>query len=169
MPSGKPVSDTNSSSEQPAAPLPAGLLRRLGAILYDTLLLFSLLFIATALVLPLAGGQAVAAGSPLFSIYLLAVCFGFFGWFWTHGGQTLGMRAWKIRLQRYDGGNVTWGQALGRFLLASLWLLPVVYLRQVLGLSVPLSLGAGLVFFLLTLALRVHDRYSETVLVRVKP
>lgn len=155
-------------STQPSLP-PVGLFRRLGAILYDTLLLAGVLFIATALIMPLTGGRAVPAGQPLFSLYLYSLCFFFFGWFWTHGGQTLGMRAWKIRLQRYDGATITWWQALIRFLLAGLWLLPVGYLKQLLGLNIALSLGVGVLFFLLTLVLRVHDRYSETLLVRVMP
>ncbi|OGI41569.1 MAG: hypothetical protein A2150_00620 [Candidatus Muproteobacteria bacterium RBG_16_64_11] len=40
------------------------------------------------------------------------VCgFLFYGWFWTRGGQTLGMRAWRLRLTRADGGPVTWRRA----------------------------------------------------------
>lgn len=147
---------------------PASLLRHLGAICYDTLLLFGALFMATLLVLPLTGGEAIESGNPLFSFYIFSGCFFFYGWFWTHGGQTLGMRAWKIRLQRCDGGNVTWRQALLRFSLASLWLLPIIYFRQVLGAHYGLSLGIGLLFLIFLLATRFHDRYSDTVLVRIK-
>ena len=49
-------------------PKSAGLPRRLGAILYDALLLIAVLFIATALVLPFTDGEAVPAGNLLFSI-----------------------------------------------------------------------------------------------------
>ena len=44
-----------------------------------------------------------------------AVGLGFFGWFWTRGGQTLGMRAWNLRVQRPDGSAVRWPIATLRF------------------------------------------------------
>ena len=144
----------------------AGLLRRLAALSYDSLLLLAVLFIATALVLPLNGGRAIRH-NPFFSSYVFLVCFLFYGWFWTHGGQTLGMRAWKLRLQGYDGGGITWWQALARFLLASLWLLPLLYARKFLSLDYKLSLLLGLIFLFLLLLTRLHERYSETVLVYV--
>ena len=144
----------------------AGLLRRLAALSYDSLLLLAVLFIATALVLPLHGGVAIRH-NPFFSSYVFLVCFLFYGWFWTHGGQTLGMRAWKLRLQRIDGGVITWWQALARFLLASLWLLPLLYARKFLGLDYRLSLLIGLIFLFLLLLTRLHERYSETVLVYI--
>lgn len=132
---------------------PAGLPRRLGAILYDTLLLLALLFIATALVLPLTGGQAVAPGNPLYASYLFLVSFFFFAWFWTHGGQTLGMRAWRIRVQQRNGAPITWTQALLRFMTAiASWLL----------------LGAGFLWALVDKdGMTWHDRYSQSVLVVV--
>lgn len=145
------------------------LIRRCGAILYDTLLLGGLLIGATALILPLTAGKAVTPGNPWFSFYLFVICFLFFGWFWTHGGQTLGMRAWKIRLQRTDGHPMGWWQALLRFFLASLWMLPMVYVSQVLGSNYQLSLGVGFVFLVLILTTRFHDRYSDTVMVQIVP
>lgn len=104
-----------------SAPLPAaGLFRRLAALLYDAVLLSGVLFAATLVLLPLRGGQAFAPNDAVYSLYLLAVGFGFFGWFWTHGGQTLGMRAWKIRLVAVDGGPVSWRQAWIRYAVAPL-------------------------------------------------
>ena len=155
---------------------PAGLFRRLGAIFYDALLLFAILCIATALVLPLNGGAAIQAGNPLYFSYVYLICFCFYGWFWTHGGQTLGMRAWQLRLQPYDGGNITWWQAGVRFVLASLWLWPLilseVILRDLVSLNdikvrVKINLVVGSGFLFLLLLTRLHDRYSETALVRV--
>ena len=158
---------------QPSTQSPAGLLRRLGAIVYDGLLLLGTLLIATALVLPFTGGAAAPSDNLLFPAYLLSVCFLFYGWFWTHGGQTLGMRAWKIRLQQPNGEPVTWRQALLRFVLGSLWA-PLV----ILSWSVPaldtrmkptISLGIGFGVFLFTLLTGWHDRYSNTLLVLRKP
>lgn len=97
-----------------------GFFRRLAAVCYDTLLLIAVLFVATAIVLPLNGGKAFSDGRLYYSAYLLTISFGFFGWFWTHGGQTLGMRAWKIKVLSFDRQPLTWKQALIRFLAALL-------------------------------------------------
>ncbi len=94
--------------------------RRLAAILYDSLLLAGILFVATAIILPLNGGHAFNAGQYAYPGYLLIVSFFFFAWFWTHGGQTLGMRAWKIKLSTESGQNVNWLQSLVRFVAAIL-------------------------------------------------
>lgn len=113
----------------PTAGTAPGLFRRLAALAYDAVLLSGVLFAATLLLLPFRGGEAFGSRDPLFSAYLLGVGFAFFGWFWTHGGQTLGMRAWKIRLQSADGGKVTWRQAAirGTFALVSAGLLGLGY------------------------------------------
>jgi uncharacterized RDD family membrane protein YckC len=78
------------------------------------------LFLATALLLPLTGGAAIPAYQPLFQVYLLCVSFGFFAYFWRRGGQTLGMQAWHIRLVNQAGGAISLRQALLRFSIA--WL-----------------------------------------------
>ncbi|MFV1983459.1 MAG: RDD family protein [Thiohalomonadales bacterium] len=92
------------------------LFHRLAAMSYDSLLLIAVLFIATAIATVLTGGESISAGNPLFTSYLFIVSFAFFAWFWTHGGQTLGMRSWKIRLQRFDGNSITLWQSLLRFI-----------------------------------------------------
>lgn len=127
------------------------LLRRLGAAFYDGLLLLSIWFMATLLLLPLTGGEAIAAHNPLYTTYLFMISFFFFGWFWTHGGQTLGMRAWRLKVQRRDGGPVTWWHCLLRFMVAILsWL----------------ALGLGFFWMYRDRERRTwHDRYSETELV----
>lgn len=130
---------------------PAGLLRRLGALLYDSLLLFGVLFFATLILLVLRRGAALTPGDPWYFFYLIAVSYLFCGWFWTRGGQTLGMRAWRIRVQQRDGTALTWGIALMRYLLAWLALLP---------------LGAGYFWMLIDReGLAWHDRGSRTVVV----
>jgi uncharacterized RDD family membrane protein YckC len=95
-----------------------GLFRRLGALVYDGVLLAGVLFVATLALLPLRGGEAFRPHDPLFFAYILMVGFVFCGWFLTHGGQTLGMRAWKIRLLACDGRPVSWRQAAIRYLCA---------------------------------------------------
>lgn len=104
--------------------VPAPLWRRLAAASYDGLLLLALwLVVAMA-------DQAVRilAGLPpsvrvLQAALLLSGLF-LFGWSWTHGGQTLGMRAWRLRLRRVDGGPLSWGTAIARYGFAWLAWLP---------------------------------------------
>lgn len=90
--------------------------RRLGALLYDSLVLAALWMLATAPLLALTGGEAIQQGALWFRLYLVIIGAGFFCWFWTHGGQTLGMRAWRAKLESHDGQAVTWSQAGIRFL-----------------------------------------------------
>lgn len=135
-------------------PTPA-LLRRLAAILYDSLLLAAVVFALTALVLPLTGGKAIAAGNWLYRAYLLLGAFLFFAGFWTHGGQTLGMRAWRIKVQQSNGQMITWPQALLRFGFALVSWLP---------------LGAGFWWALVDKQGKAwHDRLSATEIVLASP
>jgi len=94
------------------------LMRRLAAILYDSLLLLSVLFVATALILPFNAGQDFGNHQIFYSFYLLIISFVFYGWFWTHGGQTLGLRAWKLQVLTFDRQPITWLQAFERFSIA---------------------------------------------------
>jgi len=97
----------------------AGLLRRSGAMLYDSLLLFALLMLAALPVVLITGADSTFLKSPFYSFYLYFIGFMFFGWFWTHGGQTLGMKSWKLQLVRDDGLPLGWDQALYRYLTAT--------------------------------------------------
>ncbi|MFL6577332.1 MAG: RDD family protein, partial [Povalibacter sp.] len=38
----------------------------------------------------------------------------FFGWPWTRRGQTVGMTAWRLKLERADGSLVSWTDAIKR-------------------------------------------------------
>ncbi len=131
-------------------PHPAGLLPRLGAAVYDGLLLVALFFLATALVAPLMPSDHIPTGTIWFQAYLLLVMFGFYGWFWTHGGQTLGMRAWRLRVLNTDGSALRWSRALLRFIVAWLaWF-------SVIGLLLCLRNGVAL-----------HDQLSNTRVLRL--
>jgi uncharacterized RDD family membrane protein YckC len=100
----------------------AGLPRRAAALLYDALLVLALALVTTFAMLPLTGGEALLVSTRgalghLYHAVLLLVVYAYFGWCWTHGGQTLGMRAWRIALEDSTGGPITWAAAAGRFLL----------------------------------------------------
>lgn len=93
-----------------------GLLRRLAAIFYDAWLIVALWLIGVTFDFFIRRGLGfdTEGAHPLLTIYLLAVPFGFYGWFWTHGGQTLGMRAWRLKLVDLDGTPVGWRSSLVR-------------------------------------------------------
>jgi uncharacterized RDD family membrane protein YckC len=116
--------------DRPSAAAPS-LPRRLAALLYDSVLLFGLLMLAVWLLIypfELIAGRPYPNREPLYrtfeQLYLLAVATGFFVYFWTHGGQTLGMRTWRFKLVREDGGPLGTRDALRRLGWAALGLAP---------------------------------------------
>jgi uncharacterized RDD family membrane protein YckC len=103
---------------------PCGIRRRFAAIAYDTVLVWGTLFFATALVMLFNGGRDIQAGNNLYRGYLLVCAYGYFAWQWLHGGRTLGMRAWRVRLESVNGAPVTWTQTGLRFIGGAIsWLL----------------------------------------------
>jgi glycerophosphoryl diester phosphodiesterase len=71
-------------------------LRWILALFYDLMALVALLMLATALLLPFNGGQRIPPGTLIYQLYLLVVAYLYFDYCWRHGGQTLGMKAWKV-------------------------------------------------------------------------
>jgi len=133
-------------------PRRAGLGFRLLAMFYDSLLLLSALLVATALALFATRGT-LDYHNPFFRTSLFLICYFFYTWFWMHGGQTLGMRVWRLRVQRLDGDPITIWQALLRFLVA------IVSLA---------ACGLGFLWLLVDRErMTWHDRFSETVIVRL--
>jgi len=100
---------------------PAGLLRRLAACFYDGLLLLALWMVGTALWLPFTGGEAIPEHLHFaHQFYLTVITVAFFVGFWRIAGQTLGMRAWHLRVEQQDGRLITLPQALMRCAVAVL-------------------------------------------------
>ena len=104
---------------------PTGLLRRLGAMLYDSLLILALLFLATIPFLAVSDDDAVAPETLEYQLALLGVIYAFLVGFWCRRGSTLGMLAWGLRVEQADGSLPTLGQASIRFLVAIVSLLAV--------------------------------------------
>ncbi len=106
------------------AAAPAGLFRRLAALLYDLLLVIALGFVVTFAMLPFTHGEAILSSTQdlvghAYHGLLAILVFAYFGWSWTRSGQTLGMRAWRIRLESVSAKRLTWAESLVRFLLGT--------------------------------------------------
>lgn len=100
---------------------------RLVAYIVDGLIQFAVaivLFLAVSALLVGAastdnGAATGAAIGGLLLVILLVILFtlAYFPWFWTHGGQTPGMRMMHIRVVRdADGGPIGWGPAILRLI-----------------------------------------------------
>jgi uncharacterized RDD family membrane protein YckC len=90
-------------------------------MLYEALLLLAVAFLATW-VFQLAAGTAQIEGwrRNLLQAFLLAVFAAYFLWCWLRGGQTLAMKAWRIRLVAPGHARVPPKTALLRLVCAAL-------------------------------------------------
>lgn len=103
---------------------PAGFMRRFGAILYDFLLIVAMWIVVGLMRLPFVDADAMTdRAGPGFQSVLFLLTFSFFTFFWLRTGQTLGMQAWRIRIQNVDGRSIGPMQALMRFLAGGFSLL----------------------------------------------
>jgi len=130
----------------------AGFLRRIGAMLYDALLVGALLFLATIPFIAARGGEPVERGDNLiYQVTLLIVIYAFFVGFWSGPGRTLGMQSWRLQLENDQGEVPTVAQASLRLFASLLSWLP---------------LGLGFLWQLWDSEnLTWHDRISHTRLV----
>ena len=134
--------------------LKPGFLRVLAAIFYDLWLIAALWMLGVTLDTLLRHALFGAAGGEnyllLWAWWIISPLL-FFGWFWTHGGQTLGMRSWRIRVVDNQGEAIGWHQAVKRYVMAFLsWVV----------------LGLGFVWILFDRdGHSWHDRLSGTYLV----
>lgn len=116
-----PTSFNHTKQDRFSEPTP--LLRRAASIIYDALLLSGVLLFASVPIVAIFQLEYGTPLYPLFILYLYLLSLIYFCWFWTHGGQTLGMKSWRLKLARVDGNAVQWRDAIIRFLLATGWLL----------------------------------------------
>ncbi len=125
-----------------------GLMRRLGAMVYDTLLLAGLMIVPTVLIVAARGGDAVPAGDPTYQALLVLLVSAFYVTSWTRRRQTLGMRAWQLEVCHYDGRTLSLTTALLRLAASMLSLAPF---------------GAGYLWMIFDpKGLTLHDRLTQT-------
>ena len=129
-------------------------LKRLAALFYDSLLIAALLLMGTVFILFFTFGKPIPAGNYYYQAYLFFIVLCFYIWFWTHGGQTAGMAAWRLKLVTTSNKPMTLYRAL---------------LRALIG---PLSLlcgGIGLLWALFDKEkLTLYDRLSQTRIISVQ-
>ena len=122
--------------------LPCPLWRRLLALVYDLLIVVAIVMVVGLLCQLATRGQLIRTGAttviPVWyqALQALVVALYFIS-SWRHGGQTVGMRPWRIRVTRDDGGTLSLQQVLIRLLVAAaplvlLLLAPVLGLRATL-------------------------------------
>lgn len=122
------------------------LMRRLAAIVYDALQVIALLMLVTLPFVLLDLGQ-----TPFHQSALVITIFAFFAKFWRHGGQTLGMKSWDMRLVSDFDHPVTLMQCLLRLIAATVSFL---------------CLGAGYLWMLIDKDQRTWaDKFSDTHLI----
>lgn len=139
--------------DKATSPSTASFLVRIAALIYESLLVVAVVFVASFIIIPVVGEMQATWQKQLFRVYILGVLFAYFSAFWLRSGQTLAMKTWRIRLVNQDGGRLSFKQALLRFFLALLGLL---------------LLGAGFWWALVDRDGQfLHDRILGTRLVRV--
>ena len=132
----------------------APLLRRLLSLAYETLLLAAVFMIGALPFLLLAQEADRTAARPWFQAYLLALAVIYFSWQWAHGGQTLPMKTWRLRLVTRDGGPLNAARAFRRALFA---------------LAGTLALGAGFLWALVDPDGQfLHDRLAGTKIIKAE-
>jgi uncharacterized RDD family membrane protein YckC len=109
-----------------ATAIPATLGWRLLAALYDLLPVLALWMLLSAVVLTLRGNQPLAAwsaGQWLLWLGCWAITGLYFVVSWLRGGQTLGMRPWRLRVCDQSGNKPAFSMLCLRYAMASVSLL----------------------------------------------
>ena len=169
----------NAAPTQPAAPLVTpSLARRMAAFIYEGVLLFGVLVMAGYLYSSLTQQHHALQGQSGLQAFLFVVLAIYFVWFWSHGGQTVAMRAWHVRLVDRQGRPATEGRAALRYLASWIWFMPALFSAWLAGLhsstEIFVLLGVGtLAYALLSLwhpeRQFWHDALCGTRLVTFRP
>jgi uncharacterized RDD family membrane protein YckC len=97
--------------------------RRLACLLYEGMLMFGVVFVASYLFGTLSQTRHALDNRNALQAFLFVIFGIYFTWFWSKG-QTLAMKTWHIRVVDRHGAPLTQARALARYLLSWLWFLP---------------------------------------------
>lgn len=146
-------------------------------MVYESMLIFAVVFIFGGLFSILLEQRHALHMRSLLQDWLFLLLGLYFVWFWTHGGQTLAMQTWRIRLVTVEGNAVGFRRALVRFFLSWLWILPGLATAWAVGAKawmLVLIPAANVVLWALTVFLDpqrqfLHDRIAGTRLITFNP
>lgn len=156
---------------------PCPLWRRLIALVYDLLIVVAIVMVVGLLCQLATHGRLIGTGAqtvipfwyqPLQGLVVAA----YFISSWRYGGQTVGMRPWRIRLTRDDGGAPTLAQSAIRVLVAAaplslLALEPAIGLHAVLWTLLAVWAGWFAVALFDPRRRALHDLAAGTVIRRI--
>lgn len=166
---------TTASETNAAASVPS-ILRRVATIPYEGLLLLALLLIASFPIAGLKGYTLNGIPHLIYQLYLLLITAGYFGWLWTHGGQTLPMKTWRFKVVNRNGAPLIIVEALKRFAITVVFFAPAAAGLVLLFFPARVNLAITMWMFLPMIATIwwakfdherqfLHDRLSGTMLV----
>ena len=95
-----------------------GMGRRLACLLYESLVVFSVLLIGFLMPQIVLSGFGMIMSAKMLWLHVFVLLMVYFVWFWLNGGQTLSMKTWKMRLGNPDGSRLRPLQAVLRYLAA---------------------------------------------------
>ncbi len=156
-----------------------GFWRRTICLIYDFLLILAILFIASFIFHFIFSDTQATYFKPLFQFYLFMIMGYYFTWFWTHGGQTLAMQTWKMRIVSADGCGLTKKQAITRYLFSltgAFFLVAVNYIFPInfasyhqLALISSVIFGSGFIWALFDPDHQyLHDRLAGTRIIKLE-
>jgi uncharacterized RDD family membrane protein YckC len=96
----------------------ASIKRRLTCMLYESLVVFSILLIGFLVPQTILSGFGLQFQGKLLWVHIVLVLMVYFVWCWVNGGQTLPMKTWKLRIISAEPGGLRLLQAVFRYLLA---------------------------------------------------
>lgn len=94
------------------------LARRLACMLYEGLVVFSILLIGFLLPQIVFHAFGLVLSGRLLMLHIFLLLMIYFAWCWLNGGQTLPMKTWKMRIVNADGSKLRPLQAVLRYLAA---------------------------------------------------
>lgn len=139
---------------------PCPLWRRMTALVYDALIVVAIVMVVGLLCQVATGGKLISTGAhTVIPVWYQAlqglVVAGYFVSSWLRGGQTVGMRAWRIRLTDAHGNGVSMRHALIRLGMAAA---PLALLVLANPLGLKSTLWAVLAAWAVWFAVGLFDR-----------
>ena len=147
--------NTDNNDGKPTA-TPAHLGWRLLAMVYDAVIALALLFVISALSLAILPDHKPVIPGSAASTAVFAAIWGVLGAYatlsWRFGGQTIGMKPWRLKVVTAQGLRPDWRALIIRYAVASL------------------TLGTALLWSVFDRERRgLHDIAAGTLFVRLRP